>query len=144
MLSAATFPDDDEPLDAHLTPEDRTALASRARRRDATSSEYLALHSRWRARNAEVLRLRQENNALMHQNRRAMRELKEIREGAMAAVGEGSEAAVAEATEKLTKQVHRNSIIRNIFQVDPVPPQSFAKLALRSSSDPLEPRTSRH
>ena len=99
-----------------MTDEEATATAARVKWRDSQSSEFLRLHSELLTAKESLNDLRRENGQLMHRNRAAMRELKELRE-TKAPTTQLSQDAAREAEAMLTKELHRNAIIRNIFQV---------------------------
>mmetsp|Transcript_82 Transcript_82/g.182 ORF Transcript_82/g.182 Transcript_82/m.182 type:complete len:261 (+) Transcript_82:29-811(+) len=116
VLSAAVFPHDDESPAAGLDGVTAAALTARAKWRDSAASEILDVHRRVLEAKAEVEGLRRDNTQLMHRNRAAMRELKELREASAAPRTQLSEETAAEAEEGLILQTHRNTILRNLFQ----------------------------
>ena len=118
VLSAAVFPDDTESAHVPMPPDTARAIAAQVRVRDERSSEFLELHRELTLATRDLDALRAENATLMHDNRAAMRELKQLREANVPAPSQLSEDADAAAASGLERELKVNVILRNIFQVN--------------------------
>ena len=117
ILSAAVFPNDVESSLVPMAPDVARGIAARVLTRDERSSDFLELHRKLTQAMRDLDALRDENGGLMHENRAAMKELKELREANIPVPSQLSEDADAAAASGLERELKVNVILRNIFQV---------------------------